>query len=102
MEYCLERAAKMGAIKPEIMEAYMHFDEKVFAEGSLNVQTKELIALACAHITQCEHCIEVHTKNAKDAGATPAKIAEAIFVAAAMRAGAAIVHSCIAMGSLEE
>jgi AhpD family alkylhydroperoxidase len=102
MEYCLEKAAKMGALKPEIMEAYMDFDDKVFAEGSLNVQTKELIAVACAHITQCSHCIEVHTKRAKTAGATPEKIAEAIFVAAAMRAGSAMVHSSIAMGSLEE
>ncbi|MGA2158309.1 MAG: carboxymuconolactone decarboxylase family protein [Dehalococcoidia bacterium] len=98
----IEKAAKMFALKPELMKAFLDFDGKVFAEGSLNVKTKELIAVACAHITQCPYCIEGHAKRAKKAGATPEEIAEAIFVAVAMRAGGSMAHSCIAMGALEE
>jgi AhpD family alkylhydroperoxidase len=98
----IEKAGKMYALKPEIMKAFLDFDSKVFAEGSLNVKIKELIAVACAHITQCPYCIEGHTKRAKKAGATPEEIAEAIFIAAAMRAGGSMAHSCIAMGTLEE
>jgi alkylhydroperoxidase/carboxymuconolactone decarboxylase family protein len=97
----IEKAAKMFALKPELMKAFLDFDGKVFAEGSLNVKTKELIGLACAHITQCPYCIEGHTKRARKAGATEEEIAEAIFVAVAMRAGGSMAHSCIAMGTLE-
>jgi len=98
----IEKAAKMYALKPELMKAYLDFDGKVMAEGSLNKKTKELIAVACAHITQCPYCIEGHTKNAKKAGASEEEISEAIFVAVVLRAGGSMAHSCIAMGALEE
>jgi AhpD family alkylhydroperoxidase len=97
----IEKAAKMFTLKPELMKAFLDFDGKVFAEGSLNVKTKELMAVACAHVTQCPYCIEGHTKRAKKAGATDEELAEAIFVAVAMRAGGGMAHSCIAMGALE-
>jgi alkylhydroperoxidase/carboxymuconolactone decarboxylase family protein len=97
----IEKAAKMFALKPELMKAFLDFDGKVFAEGSLSVKNKELIAVACAHITQCPYCIEGHTKRAKKAGASDEEIAEAIFTAVAMRAGGSMAHSCIAMGTLE-
>jgi len=98
----IEKAAKMYALKPELMKAYLDFDGKVMAEGSLNKKTKELIAVACAHMTQCPYCIEGHTKNAKKAGASEEEISEAIFVAVVLRAGGSMAHSCIAMGALEE
>ncbi|MGD0855313.1 MAG: carboxymuconolactone decarboxylase family protein [Dehalococcoidia bacterium] len=98
----IEKAAKMFTLKPEIMKAFLDFDGKVFTEGSLSTKNKELIAVACAHVTQCPYCIQGHTKRAKTAGASDEEIAEAIFVAVAMRAGGAMAHSCIAMGTLEE
>ncbi len=98
----IEKAAKMYALKPELMKAYLDFDSKVMADGSLNKKTKELIAVACAHMTQCPYCIEGHTKNAKKAGASEEEISEAIFVAVVLRAGGSMAHSCIAMGALEE
>lgn len=97
----IEKAAKMFTLKPEMMTAFLDFDGKVFAQGSLDVKTKELIAVACAHITQCPYCIEGHTKRAKKAGAADEEIAEAVFVAVAMRAGGAMAHSSIAMGAIE-
>jgi alkylhydroperoxidase/carboxymuconolactone decarboxylase family protein len=98
----IEKAAKMFTLKPELMKAFLDFDGKVFADGNLNTKTKELIAVACAHITQCPYCIDAHTKRARKAGASDEEMAEAIFVAVAMRAGGAMAHSCIAMGALEE
>jgi AhpD family alkylhydroperoxidase len=98
----IEKAAKMFTLKPELMKAFLDFDGKVFAEGNLSTKTKELVAVACAHITQCPYCIEGHTKRAKTANATDEEIAEAIFVAVAMRAGGSMAHSCIAMAALEE
>ncbi|OGN92745.1 MAG: hypothetical protein A2Z75_08505 [Chloroflexi bacterium RBG_13_50_10] len=68
----------------------------------MNTKVKELIAVACAHVTQCPYCIDGHTKRAKKAGATAEELAEAIFVAASLRAGGALAHSCIAIEAFEE
>lgn len=50
-----------------------------------------------AHTTQCPYCIEAHVAGAKKAGATREEIAEAVFVAAALRAGAAVTHGTLAL-----
>jgi AhpD family alkylhydroperoxidase len=65
-------------------------------------RAKELIAIGAAHTTQCPYCIESQVKAAKKAGATDQEIAEAIFVAAALRAGGAFAHSTISMAVLKE
>ncbi|MNL64446.1 Carboxymuconolactone decarboxylase family protein [compost metagenome] len=46
--------------------------------------------MAVTHVTQCDGCIDLHVQNALRLGATPAEIAEAIWVAAELRAGAAV------------
>ncbi|MBI5114917.1 carboxymuconolactone decarboxylase family protein [Candidatus Poribacteria bacterium] len=92
---------KFAEVKGDLLGAFAAFNQKVFEEGALPSKTKELIALACAHITQCPYCIDGHTRKAKDAGATNEEIAEAIMVAVALNAGASMAHSCIAMKALE-
>jgi alkylhydroperoxidase/carboxymuconolactone decarboxylase family protein YurZ len=44
----------------------------------------------------------VHTRQAKKAGAGDEELAEAIFLAMALRAGAAFAHAAIAMESAEK
>ena len=94
--------AKMTELKGDSMNAFEQFNKQVFAAGALSVREKELIAMAAAHITRCPFCIEGHTKKAKEVGATDEEIAEAIFVAAAMSAGASLAHSNLAMKFLSE
>jgi AhpD family alkylhydroperoxidase len=89
----LSRLKTMDASAPDTMKAFWDFDKAAFAEGALTVQQKQLIAVAVALTTQCPYCIELHTKAARDAGATDAQLTEAAMVAAAMRAGAAVTHA---------
>ena len=56
-----------------------------------------LMAIAIACTTQCAYCLDVHTRNAKKAGATREEVAEAVFIAAALRAGAAATHGTLAL-----
>jgi AhpD family alkylhydroperoxidase len=74
----------------------------VFAAGALGAQTKQLIAVAVAHVTQCPYCIRGHTDGAMREGATPEQIMEAIWVAAEMRAGGAFAHSTIALQTIAD
>ncbi len=66
----------MRELAPEAYKAWLEFDGKAFADGALPLKTKELIALAIAHITQCPWCIDAHAKRAVKAGASEAEIAE--------------------------
>lgn len=88
------------ALAPEAETAFREFSRRVFADGALPAETKELIAVAVAHVTQCPDCIRGHTRAAQRHGATGQEIMEAIWVAAEMRAGAAFAHSKIALEAL--
>ena len=86
------------ATKPA--EAFKAFSQSVFAEGALSRETKQLIAVAVAHVTQCPYCIRGHTRAAERHEATAEEIMEAIWVAAEMRAGGAYAHSVIALDTI--
>lgn len=95
-----EPRERRRALAPEIEQAFETFSQKVFAPGALDRRTKQLIAVAVAHVTQCPWCIRGHTRAALAAGATPAQLMEAIWVAAEMRAGAAWAHATITLDAL--
>ncbi|MGQ0834173.1 MAG: carboxymuconolactone decarboxylase family protein [Gammaproteobacteria bacterium] len=95
-------AATRKQLAPDIHEAFTSFSERVFAEGALPAKTKQLIAVAAAHITQCPYCIRGHTRSALRQGASSEEIMEAIWVAAEMRAGAAYAHSVLALDTIDE
>ena len=92
-----ELAERRKELAPEIHDAFLDFSRKVFADGALDERTKQLIAVAVAHVTQCPYCIQGHTKAALRKGATEAQMMEAIWVAAEMRAGGAYAHSVLAL-----
>lgn len=95
-------AAARKKLAPHMHDAFTTFSERVFAEGALPTKTKQLIAVAAAHVTQCPYCIRGHTKAALRHGATAEEIMEAIWVAAEMRAGAAYAHSALALDTIEQ
>ena len=87
-------------LTPAASTAFRNFSAAVFADGALPGKTKELIAVAVAHVTQCPYCIRGHTENALRKGATREEVMEAIWVAAEMRAGAAYAHSNLALDTM--
>jgi len=95
-------AERRRELTPEITEAWDAFSKAAFAEGALDERTKQLIAVAVAHTTQCPYCITGHSKLAKAKGATPEQIMEAVWVAAEMRAGGAYAHSTLMLGAIGE
>ena len=89
-------------LAPEIHDAFQTFSRKVFANGALTTKTKQLIAVAVAHVTQCPYCIRGHTKATMREGVTREELMEAIWVAAEMRAGAAYAHSVLALDEIDK
>lgn len=97
-----ELARRRRELAPQVHEAFDEFSQAVFADGALPNKTKQLIAVAVAHVTQCPYCIQGHTKLARRAGASPEEIMEAVWVAAEMRAGGAYAHSALALHAMQE
>jgi AhpD family alkylhydroperoxidase len=89
---------EMAKLAPLEFKAWANLDGIVAREdGRIPRKYRELIAVAVAHTTQCVYCIEVHTKNAKKAGVTREELAEAVLLAAALRAGGAAAHGALAL-----
>lgn len=95
-----EIAEQRKRLAPNTLEAFKAFSGQVFADGALSAKTKQLIAVAVAHVTQCPYCIRGHCSAALQHGATAEEIMEAIWVAAEMRAGAAYAHSALALHTI--
>lgn len=83
---------------PDILAAFAAFDTAVFAaEGrAIPLKYRELIALAVGITTQCVYCIDAHSQKAVAAGADDAELAEAAWVATAIRAGGGFAHGRLA------
>lgn len=97
-----ETAEQRRRLAPGPAESFRAFSESVFADGAVSAKTKQLIAVAVAHVTQCPYCIRGHTRAALRRGASPEEIMEAIWVAAEMRAGGAFAHSTVALDEIAQ
>ena len=92
-ETLLERVGDYAKQSPDVMRGLMTIDNAAAKTGHLEAKFHEMIALAVAVTTRCDGCISVHTKKAVDAGATLEEISEALGVAIALNAGAALTYS---------
>ena len=88
----LDRFAAIGDGAPEITARFFEWYGAAMGEGALSAREKALIALAVAHAIQCPYCIDAYSKASLQKGADPEQMTEAIHVAAAIRAGASLVH----------
>src|SRR5438045_4264445 len=93
----LAKIRKMNSLAPEVMTAFWAFDKAAVADGAIPVKYKELIAVAVALTTQCPYCIDIHSGNARKAGATDAEMVEAAMAAASSRARTAVKHATPAL-----
>jgi AhpD family alkylhydroperoxidase len=85
--------AQIGRANREIIKGYRGLSDAGNATNLLGAKVRELIALAVAVTRQCDGCIAVHTDAAIQAGATREEIVEALGVAVAVNAGAALIFS---------
>ena len=95
-EYRKELAGRLGEfsqLSPGTMEGYKALATAGNKTGHLDAKTRELIAIAVGVTTRCDGCIAVHTEKAVAHGATREEIAEALGVAIALNAGAALTYS---------
>ena len=89
---------ELKALAPTEFAGFVELDNILGrTDGAIPLKYRELMALAIAFTTQCPYCLDVHTKKAKAAGASREEVAETAFIAAALRAGAAVTHGTLAL-----
>jgi AhpD family alkylhydroperoxidase len=103
-EYRAQLGARIGEfakIVPETVKGYQTLSTAGQKTNYLDAKHRELIALAVAVTVRCDGCIAVHTTEALKHGATREEIAEALGVAVAINAGAAMVYSARVLDAAE-
>jgi len=87
------RIGEMAKLSPDTLRGYQTLSAANSKTGKLDEKTRQLISLAVAVTTRCDGCITFHSEAALKAGATKEEISEALGVAVAMNAGAALIYS---------
>ena len=98
----LKRIGDLGRLSPGTVRGYRELGDAGAKTAQLDAKTRELIAVAVGVTRQCDGCIATHVHAARDAGATTEEIAEALAVAIAVNAGAALVFSARALDATLE
>jgi AhpD family alkylhydroperoxidase len=95
------RIGELGKLSPDSVGGYLMASGAGAKTGHLDEKTRQLISLAVAVTTRCDGCISVHADKAVQNGATKEEIAEALGVAIALNAGAALVYSARAIDAVD-
>lgn len=96
------RVGDFGKAAPDALKGYVALAAGAAKTQHLDARTRELISLAVAVTTRCDGCITSHVEAAIKAGVTKDEIAEALGVAIAMNAGAALVYSARTLDCFEQ
>jgi AhpD family alkylhydroperoxidase len=98
----LVRVGEMGKISPDTIKGYQTLSGAGQKTNLLGPKIRELISLAVAVTARCDGCITVHAEAAARHGASREEIAEALAVATAVNAGAALVYSARVLDAYEQ
>src|SRR5574343_2061173 len=60
---------------------FFNLDTNTYAEGALNVKTKEMLGLVASMVLRCDDCIKYHLGKCKEQGVTTAQVYEIFAVA---------------------
>ena len=96
----LKRIGDLGRLTPTTVRGYRELGDAGGKTAHLDAKTRELVAVAVGVTRQCDGCIATHVHAALKEGATAEEIAEALGVAIAVNAGAALVFSARAMDAV--
>jgi AhpD family alkylhydroperoxidase len=92
---------EFAKLTPNSLKGYQTLSSASAKNSLLGEKVRQLISIAVAVTTRCDGCITFHTDAALKAGATKQEIAEALGVAMAMNAGAALIYSLRALDSVD-
>jgi len=91
-EYRSKMNQKILSSDSLIIKRIFNLDTNAFAEGALDVKSKELIGLTCSLVLRCDDCVKYHLGKCKEIGFTTAEVNEAMGVATLVGGTIVIPH----------
>ncbi|MBO6762364.1 MAG: carboxymuconolactone decarboxylase family protein, partial [Roseivirga sp.] len=80
-EYRAEMNEKIMAADNKVLKRIFNLDTNAFAEGALDVKTKEIVGLACSMVLRCDDCVRYHLGKCHDLKLSSAEVNEAFSIA---------------------
>ena len=75
-----------------IIKRNFNLDTNAYAEGVLDVKTKELIGLTCSLVLRCDDCVKYHLGKCRELSVTKSEVHEAMGVATLIGGTIVIPH----------
>ncbi len=64
-----------------VIKRLFNLDTQTYADGALNVKTKEMLGLVASMVLRCDDCIKYHLLKCKEQGCTTEEVYEIFAVA---------------------
>ncbi|MDZ4716706.1 MAG: carboxymuconolactone decarboxylase family protein [Cytophagales bacterium] len=91
-EYRQRMNDKIAASDNLILKRLFNLDTNAYAEGVLDVKTKELIGLTCSLVLRCDDCVKYHLGKCAELKLSTKEVNEAMGVATLVGGTIVIPH----------
>jgi len=91
-EYRSKMNEKLLADNNKIVKRIFNLDTNAYAEGALDVKTKELLGLVASTVLRCDDCVKYHLETSHKEGVTKEEMMEAMGIATLVGGTIVIPH----------
>lgn len=91
-EYRQKMNEKLLGDNNKIIKRIFNLDTNAYAEGALDVKTKELLGLVASAVLRCDDCIKYHLETCFKIGLSKEEIMEALSIATLVGGTIVIPH----------
>jgi AhpD family alkylhydroperoxidase len=91
-DYRSKMNEKLLADNNKIVKRIFNLDTNAYAEGALDVKTKELLGLVASAVLRCDDCVKYHLETSHKLGATKEEMMEAMGIATLVGGTIVIPH----------
>lgn len=83
---------KLLAENNKVIKRIFNLDTNAFAEGALDVKTKELLGLVASAVLRCDDCVKYHLESSHKQGVTKEEVMETLSIATLVGGTIVIPH----------
>ncbi|WP_445732935.1 carboxymuconolactone decarboxylase family protein [Mariniflexile sp.] len=83
---------KILADNNKIIKRIFNLDTNAYAEGALDVKTKELLGLVASAVLRCDDCVKYHLETSYKIGLSKDEVVEALSIATLVGGTIVIPH----------
>ncbi len=83
---------KILADNNKIIKRIFNLDTNAYAEGALDVKTKELLGLVASAVLRCDDCVKYHLETSHKIGLKKQEVVEALSIATLVGGTIVIPH----------